>query len=148
MKKFLYATIFTLSFVANSTERTSWKIDASVLSCQPENVHLGESIKLRLGLDHGEELSVVRVRDKVTFFLVVWGPPKGYQMLMSPQKFAEAKLLEISTEQEAIPWRPPLSPGTVRIFDQPGTYWFYTSVNLESEAGGHRCKVQVLPREK
>jgi len=125
----------------------SWLRDESVLSCTPETLRAGQTLTVRLGPNHGRELSVVRQSDGVGFMLVVGSPPPDVLQLMTTEEFARARTLEIQTTLRATPWVAESRLNEV-IFSSTGEYRILVSESLVSERGGHWCRVKFVALEK
>ena len=139
------AGLYSLSvFSTNSVAQDIYKSNSDVLSCSPRVLRPNDTLTLSLGPRHGSELAINRMRDKVSFFLVVGGPPDNMTPLMTTDEFSHAKEVKISARAEALPW----VSGSKKapIFTKSGTYRIQVSNNLESEDGGYYCNVQYLAK--
>jgi hypothetical protein len=146
-----YLLLMLLSLAATSESvfaKDRWLNNDQVLGCSPHTLREGETLTLKLGPNHGKELSVAREHDKTTFLLVVGSPPERFAPIMSTAEFSEAKQVQLSAALEATPWEPPFDKPKVRVFNRTGTYWLFVSNNLESEAPGYRCKVRFVQSRK
>jgi hypothetical protein len=114
-----------------------------VLGCAPTTLTNRDTLRLRLGPQHGSELAITRLADKTPYFLVVQGAPVDMQSLMSPQEFATATLVEIGTSTTGYRWIAAGGPNE-KIFTRPGKYLVTTSTALESERGGYECSLDYV----
>lgn len=146
-----FVLLILLSLAATSVSvlaKDRWFNNDKVFGCSPRTLHEGEKLTLKLGPNHGRELSVARAHDKTTFLLVVGSPPEGFAPIMSTIALSEATQVQLSSTLEVTPWEPPFNKPKVRVFNKTGTYWLFVSNNLESEAPGYRCKVRFVQSRK
>ena len=137
--KHVIAILILLAPNATHAEET-WTRDQNVPACSPAQLKPGQLLKLKLGVGHGQELSVQGPKKEQIFLLVVGSPPPDDPQLMTPKEFAAATEVTISTELVAKPWVFQAKPK--RVFSTPGIYTVRVSENLESEVGGFFCTVK------
>ena len=121
-----------------------WHHDPNVLACSPTTLSPGQALILTLGRNHGSELAIRRLRDDHWFLLVVGSPPPGHLQLMTPTEFEAANSVEIKSDTVATAWATTAKPELV--FSEPGEYEIIVSQNLESEIGGHVCRITFKSR--
>ena len=119
-------------------EPAEWFVDSRVLACAPSTVSASGTLVLTLGHGHGSELAIRRVSDNSWYFLVVGMPSEGEPQLMPPAEFAAAKRVEIPASFKARTSGGPLES----VLNRPGKYEVYVSDILESEVGGHICRLK------
>lgn len=116
-----------------------WRQDPNVLTCSPQVLSSSQALTLTLGPNHGGELGIRRLLDDRLFLLVVGSSPPSHFQLMTTAEFAAADSVEIQPNIVATAWMVDAKPELV--FSGPGEYEIVVSPNLESEVGGHFCRV-------
>ncbi|WP_445427381.1 hypothetical protein [Alishewanella sp. HL-SH05] len=128
-------------FSEDEAPETIWIASDNVVSCNPKDLNLGDTLQIKLGGRHGKELAVARDDEGVWLFLIVGLPPLGMDSLMSHQEFEKVNSIEITARTTGYRWD--VKGGNEVIFSKPGKYTLYISENLESEDGGYKCEVTV-----
>ena len=140
MKSIVVAVLLLTGKVVpfNDYEPAVWDTDRRVLTCSPESLSSSDTLVLTLGQGHGAELAIRRVADNTWYFLVVGMPSPDEPQLMTPEQFAVARRVEVPAGFVARASGGPLEP----VLNRPGVYEVYISDILESEVGGHICRVK------
>ena len=138
MMTVLLSALFASS-VSHAEGEAPWSTNPRVLACAPEVLRPPAPLVLSLGPGHGRELAIRRVADDRWYFLVVQQPLEGTPLLMTPEAFTRAKRVEVPMSFEGrASVESPLAP----VFRTPGAYEVYVSDALESDLGGHVCKIE------
>jgi hypothetical protein len=126
-------------------DHANWNVDSNVLGC-PKTLKGNQTLRLTFGAGHGSELMISRANNGAQYELIVEVYPDNQKPLMTREKFASARSLEIPA---IIKWRrTQISPSDnfpkERIFGQPGWYIVYLSNDLYGGAGGYTCTFEYL----
>ncbi|TDK29522.1 hypothetical protein [Luteimonas terrae] len=138
MMRLLVSAMLALATPSDG-DNTPWSSNPRMLACAPEVLRPPAPLVLSLGPGHGRELAIRRVADDRWYFLVVQQPLEGTPLLMTPEAFTRAKRVEVPMSFEGrASVESPLAP----VFRTPGAYEVYVSDALESDLGGHVCKIE------
>lgn len=116
-----------------------WRRDQLSLSCEPDTLKPGESLKLKFGLPHAAELAIVRDRDDTFFYLISKFDDPKVKQLMDPKSFRTTRDLVLG--QDLVANSSDNSSQLKRVFEASGKYRVLLSDALESEEGGVYCAI-------
>jgi hypothetical protein len=115
--------------------------DPEQISCTPKLLRPGGTLTIRLGPNHGREMSIGRRSDQTVFMVVVGSPPANAMQLMTTDELAKSKEVRLPYDIEGTTWD--AAARKERIFRRPGEYEVWVSENLETETNAYYCKFKV-----
>jgi hypothetical protein len=133
--------LLLLSFSLSASAGEMHHEDPAQISCTPRLLRPGGTLTIRLGPNHGREMSIGRKSDQTIFMVVVGSPPANSMQLMTTDELAKAKVLRLSYDIEGTTWD--AISRRERIFGKRGNYEIWVSENLETETTAYYCKFRV-----
>jgi hypothetical protein len=124
--------------------------DSSVvqpITCTPNTFGPGDTLKLRMGTPHGNELAI-HAPNRTVYSLVYpqWGKPKRNYSLIPSEEFRRIATLPIPGDVRAIPLVKGRDTVLEPVFNEPGKYMIVMGENLASDYSNRSsdCTVTFL----
>ena len=145
----LASALLTAALVTPADAQLGLRSD-SALSCEPDTLFRGDTLRLEMATPHGGQLAVIDP-DGTYFFLIYQRPMPEKPSLMPADEFVGRELLLIPTaETTAAPWVSGRERNEL-VFTRPGRYTVLLADNLETDAPRYplyRCGVTYLAERR